>query len=189
MISFSRAPLNTALLLHVMSGSAVRIEEGAVVCDGAVLEGGDITIGPGTVVFPGALIRCSEGAGPVVIGRGCVLEESSVVECVDAGGLLVGEGNLFEVGCTVRALAVSPSDRCTAVQSCVFLGRDWIMLQSQLHLFKCTTVHRALDSPTQPWDNGNSAATDMVLWYYTLPPCVVIFSCRHAPTRAFCSTG
>ncbi|CAN0276052.1 unnamed protein product [Ascophyllum nodosum] len=89
-----------------MSGSAVRIEEGAVVCDGAVLEGGDITIGPGTVVFPGALIRCSEGAGPVVIGRGCVLEESSIVECVDAGGLLVGEGNLFEVGCTVRALAV-----------------------------------------------------------------------------------
>lgn len=84
----------------------MRIAAGAVVCARAIFEGGDISIGPDTVVFSGARIFCSKGAGPVVIGRGCVLEEGSSIECVEPGGLCVGEGNLFEVGCTVRSPVV-----------------------------------------------------------------------------------
>lgn len=89
-----------------MSDSTVRIAAGAVVCARAIFEGGDISIGPDTVVFSGARISCTKGAGPVVIGRGCVLEEGSSIESVEPGGLRVGEGNLFEVGCTVRSPVV-----------------------------------------------------------------------------------
>lgn len=72
---------------------------------GATLAG-DITIGAETVVFPGAEIRCSEGAGPVVIGRGCVLEEGACLVNLGPGEMKVGDGNLFEVGCTVYAQQV-----------------------------------------------------------------------------------
>ncbi|CAM9704088.1 unnamed protein product [Ectocarpus sp. 13 AM-2016] len=101
------------------SSSVVRIAEGAMVCDGAAAKPpyhgsgaagatltGDITIGPDTVVFPGAQIRCCEGAGPVVIGRGCVLEEGACLVNVGPGEMRVGDGNLFEVGCAVRAQKV-----------------------------------------------------------------------------------
>lgn len=107
------------------TSSVVRIAEGAVVCDsaaakppyqqhhagrGAVAAGamlmGDITIGPETVVFPGAEVRCCEGAGPVVIGRGCVLEEGARLVNSGPGEMRVGDGNLFEVGCTVHAQQV-----------------------------------------------------------------------------------
>lgn len=73
---------------------------------GAATLAGDITIGPETVVFPGAQIRCGEGAGPVVIGRGCVLEEGACLVNEGPGEMRVGDGNLFEVGCTVRAKQV-----------------------------------------------------------------------------------
>lgn len=99
--------------------ASVRIGEGAVVCDGSAAKppyhhdgaagatlSGDITIGPETVVFPGARIRCCEGAGPVVIGRGCVLEEGARLVNVSPGEMRVGDGNLFEVGCTVNAQQV-----------------------------------------------------------------------------------
>lgn len=80
-------------------------QDGAV---GATLAG-EITIGPETVVFPGAEIRCCEGAGPVVIGRGCVLEEGACLVNVGPGEMRVGDGNLFEVGCTVHAKQVGLS--------------------------------------------------------------------------------
>lgn len=85
--------------------SSPHIVEGAVVCDGAVLCG-DITIGQDTVVFPGARIECLIGAGPIVIGQGCVVEEAASILSKDAGGVVVGDGNLFEVGCTVCAQQV-----------------------------------------------------------------------------------
>ncbi|CAM9825784.1 unnamed protein product [Pylaiella littoralis] len=110
------------------SSSVLRIAEGAVVCDGAAAKPpyhqhpdgrgaaapapagatltGDITIGPETVVFPGAEVRCCEGAGPVVIGRGCVLEEGARLVNLGPGEMRVGDGNLFEVGCTMHAQQV-----------------------------------------------------------------------------------
>eukprot|EP00752_Nemacystus_decipiens_P007568 g6761.t1 len=98
---------------------SVRIAKGAVVCDGGAAKppyhhageagamlAGDITIGPETVVFPGAEIRCGEGAGPVVIGRGCVLEEGACLVNEGPGEMRIGDGNLFEVGCKVYARQV-----------------------------------------------------------------------------------
>lgn len=85
--------------------SAVRIAEGAVVCDGATITG-DVTVGPATVVFPGAIL-----IGPIVIGRGCVVEEGARVVNANPSGseiMLIGDGNLFEVGCAVQALQVGP---------------------------------------------------------------------------------
>lgn len=88
------------------TSSSLQIAEGAVVCDGAILSG-DIIIGPETVVFPSARIQCLEGAGPIVIGRGCVVEEGASIISMDADGISIGNGNLFEVGCTVCAQQVS----------------------------------------------------------------------------------
>lgn len=113
--------------------ASVRIGEGAVVCDGTAAKppyhphdgatgatlAGDITIGPETVVFPGAEIRCCEGAGPVVIGRGCVLEEGACLVNAGPGEMRVGDGNLFEVGCTVHAQQVG---LCTVVHTAVYVG-------------------------------------------------------------------
>lgn len=79
---------------------------GGATAAGATLTG-DITIGPETVVFPGAEVRCCEGAGPVVIGRGCVLEEGARLVNLGPGEMRVGDGNLFEVGCTVHAQEVT----------------------------------------------------------------------------------
>jgi len=42
----------------------------------------------------------------VVIGRGCVLEEGARLVNVGPGVMSVGDGNLFEVGCTVHAQQV-----------------------------------------------------------------------------------
>lgn len=88
--------------------SSVRIAEGAVVCDGAMLTG-NITIGPETIVFPGAKIECLEGAGSIVIGSGCVIEEGVSVVNMEPEGMSIGDGNLFEVGCTVCAQQVGVS--------------------------------------------------------------------------------
>ena len=85
--------------------SSVRIARGALVCDGALLAG-DITIGATTVVFPGAKIQCLEGAGPVTIGNGCVVEEGASIVNTNPGEMHIGVGNLFEVGCTVHAKKV-----------------------------------------------------------------------------------
>lgn len=88
------------------TATSLQIAEGAVVCDGAILSG-DIIIGPETVVFPSARIQCMDGAGPIVIGRGCVVEEGASIVSMDAEGMSIGNGNLFEVGCTVCAQQVS----------------------------------------------------------------------------------
>lgn len=85
--------------------SSVRIVKGALVCDGAVLTG-DITIGSTTVIFPGAKIQCSEGAGPITIGSGCVVEEGATIVNMNPDEMHIGDGNLFEVGCTVYAKKV-----------------------------------------------------------------------------------
>lgn len=85
--------------------SSVRIAKGALVCDGAVLTG-DITIGATTVIFPGAKIQCSEGAGPITIGSGCVVEEGATIVNLNPNEMHIGDGNLFEVGCTVYAKKV-----------------------------------------------------------------------------------
>lgn len=112
--------------------ASVRIGQGAVVCDGGAAKppyhrdggaagattlAGDITIGPETVVFPGAEIRCCEGAGPVVIGRGCVLEEGARLVNEGPGEMRVGDGNLFEVGCTVHAQQVGLCAHCCCGRS------------------------------------------------------------------------
>lgn len=84
---------------------STRIVRGALVCDGAVLAG-DITIGATTVVFPGAKIQCLEGAGPVTMGNGCVVEEGASIVNMNPDEMHIGDGNLFEVGCTVHAKKV-----------------------------------------------------------------------------------
>lgn len=81
---------------------SVRIGEGAVVCDGAVLQG-DISIGANTIIFPGARIQCHENSGTIVIGRGCVIEEGASLVQAAEGEMRLGVGNLLEVGCTVSA--------------------------------------------------------------------------------------
>ncbi|CAM9431008.1 unnamed protein product [Choristocarpus tenellus] len=76
------------------------ISDGALVCDGATIRG-SVTIGSGTVIFPQCRIECYAGAGPISIGAGCVVEEGVSIVSEGPEGVSIGEGNLFEVGCTV----------------------------------------------------------------------------------------
>ncbi|CAM9206802.1 unnamed protein product [Discosporangium mesarthrocarpum] len=81
-----------------MAGTS--IAAGAMVCEGATIRG-SVTIAPGTIIFPSCRIECREGAGPIVLGEGCVVEEGVSIISDSPDGVSIGEGNLFEVGSTV----------------------------------------------------------------------------------------
>jgi len=57
----------------------IQVEEGALVCCDATLDGNfDIIIRPGCVIHPKCLIRAA--AGPIEIGCDCIIEEFASIE-------------------------------------------------------------------------------------------------------------
>ncbi|KAJ8472830.1 hypothetical protein ONZ45_g5234 [Pleurotus djamor] len=80
------------------------IHSKAVVCQDVDLKG-DITIGAGTIVHPKATIFAI--GGPIVIGNGCIIEESAII-VNRFGGLLyrIRDDNLFEIGCRVECPSI-----------------------------------------------------------------------------------
>ena len=74
----------------------VLIGKGALVAAAADIRG-RVSIGERCVLQPGCRV-----VGPVSLGPGCVLEERA--ELLGGGEVLeVGQGNVFEVGCSVCA--------------------------------------------------------------------------------------
>uniref|UniRef100_A0A6P7GII6 Dynactin subunit 6 n=1 Tax=Diabrotica virgifera virgifera TaxID=50390 RepID=A0A6P7GII6_DIAVI len=55
-----------------MARNSIKILPGALVCEDCKLRG-DITIGSGTIIHPGATIIAE--AGPIIIGDNCLIEE------------------------------------------------------------------------------------------------------------------
>ncbi|KAI0068018.1 trimeric LpxA-like protein [Artomyces pyxidatus] len=79
------------------------IHSKAVVCQDVELKG-DITIGSGTIVHPKATIFAI--AGPIVIGTGCIIEESAIIVNRRKEVMRIGDDNLFEIGCRVESPTV-----------------------------------------------------------------------------------
>lgn len=62
---------------------------------------GNVTIGSGTVIHPKAVIHVlhdGEGAS-IVIGNDCIIEELVQIVHSGKGTMVIGDANLFEVGC------------------------------------------------------------------------------------------
>ncbi|XP_065911587.1 dynactin subunit 6-like [Dysidea avara] len=87
------------------------IATGAVVCIEAQLQG-NITIGSHTVIHPCAKILAE--TGPIVIGENNLIEENATIVNNQPGGgdqpLVIGNGNVFEVGSYCAARAVGNSN-------------------------------------------------------------------------------
>lgn len=72
----------------------------AAVCEEAELQGA-VSVGAQSVVHPKAAVRAL--VGRVEIGRRSLIEDRVLLEAVDASGMSVGDSNLIESGCVVRA--------------------------------------------------------------------------------------
>lgn len=91
-----------------MAEDKLRIHQDAVVCREASLKG-NVTVGAGTVVHPGAKIHAL--AGPIVLGSNNLVEEGvQIVTRENENGsgqvLHIGNYNTFQVGCRVYAALV-----------------------------------------------------------------------------------
>ncbi|KAI8770532.1 dynactin subunit 6 [Biomphalaria glabrata] len=98
-MSAPKAPVNPNL----------KIMAGALVCEDCELIG-DITIGARTVIHPKARIIAE--AGPIIIGEFNIIEELVTItnkSSTDANSgkvLIIGNNNVFEVGCHVEAIRI-----------------------------------------------------------------------------------
>ncbi|KAG6820855.1 hypothetical protein H0H93_010682 [Arthromyces matolae] len=90
-----------------MSRDKFTIHSKAVVCQDVDLKG-DITIGAGSIVHPKATIFAI--GGPIVIGSGCIIEESSIIVNRKKEVMRIGDDNLFEIGCRVEASSIGNSN-------------------------------------------------------------------------------
>ncbi|ORX39773.1 trimeric LpxA-like protein [Kockovaella imperatae] len=75
---------------------------------------GDVTVGAGSIIHPKASILAV--GGPIVIGEGCLIEETAVIVNRWASDfrrkevLSIGNRNVFMVGCRVEALSIGHSN-------------------------------------------------------------------------------
>ncbi|XP_065222941.1 dynactin subunit 6 [Planococcus citri] len=97
-----------------MSKSEVKIYHGAVVCKETKIRG-DVTIGSMTIVHPCATIIAE--SGPIVIGDGNIIEEQVLIinNAKNSSGddpptLVIGNNNVFEVGCKVESASVGDNN-------------------------------------------------------------------------------
>lgn len=106
------------------SNFSLKIMVGAVVCESEVSNfRGDVTISPGCVVHPSASIIAK--SGPIILGENCLVEEyATIINDQDedenvptriedhrpSSVLVIGSGNVFEVGCTVKARKIGSAN-------------------------------------------------------------------------------
>lgn len=64
---------------------------------------GRVHIGNETVVHPKAIIHALHEQGSIVIGAQCIIEELAQIIHRGPGQMVIGDQNLFEVGCYVEA--------------------------------------------------------------------------------------
>lgn len=104
-----------------------KFESGSIICESATIQG-DVAIGTGTVVHPLSTIISKIGAGAIIIGSGCIIEEG--VSIVNHAGatpkdINIGDGNLFQVGAQISCYSIGSHNvfgaKC-AVSSTVRVG-------------------------------------------------------------------
>jgi len=95
----------------------LNIHPDALVISEAVLKG-RITIGPGTVIHPKAVVNA--GIGQIIMGSNNIVEETATIQNMgDADYVLViGDDNLFEIGSVCHAPEIG-SNNIFGIQSTV----------------------------------------------------------------------
>ncbi|XP_060070072.1 dynactin subunit 6-like [Ylistrum balloti] len=89
----------------------VLVSHGAVVCDECEIIG-DVTIGARSVIHPKARIIADDG--PIIIGENNIIEELVTIVNRNPAGtdantqqvMIIGNNNVFEVGCYVEATKI-----------------------------------------------------------------------------------
>merc|ERR1712032_578504 len=84
------------------------IDESAIVCTGAVLQG-NVKVGPGCVIHPKASIICATTGDDangcsIVLGANNIVEENAIISIANGMqmSLVVGDNNLVSVGAVVE---------------------------------------------------------------------------------------
>ncbi|CAI8017314.1 Dynactin subunit 6 [Geodia barretti] len=153
-----------------------KIAKGVVVCSEAELFG-DITIGGGTVVHPSAHILAQ--GGPIVIGeRNLIQEQVTIINSKREDGstptMVIGNGNIFEVGAHCGSLSVGDgntfeaksrvservkvTDRCSVGAGCSLDSQETLPTGTVLHGRECHRYTKKI--PTQ---NNNQQQLDYLI--------------------------
>ncbi|KAG2219424.1 hypothetical protein INT45_010615 [Circinella minor] len=82
-----------------MSRNRITAGPRAVICQETYLQG-EISIGAGTVLHPQCRIVAEKG--PIYIGKNNIIEENVTIFNKNASPLVIGDENVFEVGCYVE---------------------------------------------------------------------------------------
>ncbi|KAI8099223.1 trimeric LpxA-like protein [Halteromyces radiatus] len=82
-----------------MSRNRITAGPGTVVCQETELRG-EVSIGAGTVLHPQCRIIAENG--PIYIGKNNIIEENTIIFNKNAAPLVIGDENVFEVGCYVE---------------------------------------------------------------------------------------
>ncbi|BGP15886.1 hypothetical protein JCM10213v2_003878 [Rhodosporidiobolus nylandii] len=65
---------------------------------------GDITLGSGTVLQPKCTVIAA--AGPIIFGSNNIVEEQAIIVNRHKAPLIIGDNNLFEVGCRIESPSI-----------------------------------------------------------------------------------
>ncbi|KAI5999226.1 hypothetical protein EDD15DRAFT_2517031 [Pisolithus albus] len=101
LFSWSNEQFTTTATCLVLDASNTRQIRHSLQSGGLSRRGpGDITIGPGTLVHPKAVIFA------FVIGAGCIIEEAVIIVNHREDIMRIGDNNLFEIGCRVECPSI-----------------------------------------------------------------------------------
>ncbi|CAD5115307.1 DgyrCDS4295 [Dimorphilus gyrociliatus] len=107
-----------------MTKPSIKLGPGALVCLDCDIQG-DVTIGARSIVHPKA--RIIADAGPIIIGENNLIEERAEIynrkidETPNQTVVIIGNSNLFEVGCYSEALKIGDNN---IIESKARLGRE-----------------------------------------------------------------
>ncbi|GAA6022534.1 hypothetical protein JCM10207_006578 [Rhodosporidiobolus poonsookiae] len=131
---------------------------------------GDITIGSGTILQP----RCTivAAAGPIIFGQNNIVEETVVIVNRHKTPLIIGDNNLFEVGCRIEAPSigdwntfgikcrvspqVSVGSHCTIGAGCMILPSPFPPSASS-DPFKAALAQKEEPAPPPPPPDSDTA--------------------------------
>ncbi|GAA6027377.1 hypothetical protein JCM8097_007809 [Rhodosporidiobolus ruineniae] len=116
---------------------------------------GDITIGSGTILQPKCTIVAA--AGPIIFGQNNIVEENVVIVNRHKEPLIIGDSNLFEVGCRIESPSIGSHNTFgiksrvsphVAVGSHCVVGAGCVVLPSPFASSSSTTPSPAATTPT-----------------------------------------
>ncbi|GAA5908304.1 hypothetical protein JCM6882_006796 [Rhodosporidiobolus microsporus] len=115
---------------------------------------GDITLGSGTILQP----RCTviAASGPIIFGSNNVVEELAIIVNRHKEPLIIGDSNLFEVGCRVESPSIG-SHNTFGIRSRV---SPHVAVGSHCTIGAGCTVLPSPFLPTPPADEASAAPPD-----------------------------